>query len=80
MFHQVVDPAIRVRDEVVRGGEELGEVVGRDLGGHPDRDPVGTVEQEVRETGRHDGWLEDMTIEVGLKGDSVLFDVVQQLQ
>ena len=50
----------------------------RDIGRHADRDAVGTVDQQVGETGGKDlGFLLALVI-VGLEVDRVLVDIVQQ--
>ena len=53
-LHQVVEGAGRVRDEVPGRADDLDEVVWRHVGGHPDGDPAGAVDQQVREGGGKD--------------------------
>jgi len=52
--HQVIQRALRIGDEVTRSADDLDEVVGGHVRGHPDGDTTGTVDQEVREGCRHD--------------------------
>ena len=54
--HQLIQRRIRVADQVPRRRDDLAEVVRRHVGGHPDRDAGGAVDQEVREAcGQHVG-------------------------
>ena len=51
-LHQVVGRGVGVVDEVDGGVDHLAEVVGRDVGGHADRDALAAVDEQVREPGR----------------------------
>src|SRR5699024_5464507 len=58
---------------------DLAQVVRRDVRGHPDRDPGGTVDQQVRDASRqHDGLL-GAAVVVGPKVDGLLVDVPEHL-
>jgi len=49
---QVLGGGVGVVDQVVDPGDDLAQVVRRDVGGHADRDPGGAVDQEVGNPGR----------------------------
>ena len=62
------------------GVDDLAQVVGRDVGGHPDRDALTAVDQQVREARRQDlGYLE-LTRVVVDEIDRVLADAFDHLQ
>ncbi len=48
-LQQLLRRGVGVLDGVDGGVDDLGQVVGRDVGRHPDRDPLRTVDQQVRE-------------------------------
>jgi hypothetical protein len=52
MPHQPRQIDVGVGDVGLRGGDRLAQVVGRDVGRHPDRDPGGAIDEQVREPGR----------------------------
>ena len=60
-------------------GRHLAQVVRRDLGRHADRDPLGTVDQQVGEPGREDHGLAGAPVVVGPEVDGVLVDVPEHL-
>ncbi len=77
------------RKELVRGGlgmvhdvkggrDELPEVVGRDLGGHPHRDPPGPVGKQMGEPHGKDLRLLKGTVEVGEEVDGLLIEFLQK--
>ena len=71
---------LRVIDEMDDRIDHLTEVVRRDVRGHPNRDPPGTVHQQVRESGgKHDRLLL-VPIEVRLEVDGLGLDVPKELQ
>ena len=76
---QVVGGELRVVDERDRGVGDLAEVVGRDVGGHPDRDARRAVDEQVRELGRQDRRLLLGAVVVVLEVDRVLVDVGEHL-
>ena len=59
--------------------DELAQVVGGDVGGHPDRDPGGTVHEEVGDAAREDGGLLHGLVEVGHEADGLFVDVREEL-
>ena len=60
------------------GVAQLGDVVGRNVGGHADRDSTGSVGQQIRELrGQHDGFGQRAIVVVA-KIDGVLCQPVQQ--
>ena len=60
------------------GVDDLAEVVGRDVGGHADRDPGRAVDQQVGEPCRQNGRLGHRAVVVGRPVDGVLVDVVAE--
>ena len=70
---------VRIVDEGDEGVHQLAEIVGRDVGGHPDRDARGAVHQEVgHPAGQHDRLLHRL-VEVGDEGHGLFVDVGEQL-
>ncbi len=61
------------------GGDNLGEIVGRDVGGHADGDSIGAVDEQGGNARGQDGGLDRGVVEVGDEVDRVLVDVGQQL-
>ena len=62
-------------NEADDGGHYLLEIVGRNIGGHAHRDPVGAVDEEVRKARReHQRFLLGV-VEVGDHIDGVFFDI-----
>ncbi len=59
---------------------DLAQVVGRDVGGHADRDAGGPVDQQVGVARRQDDRLLRATVVVGLEVDGLLVDVADHLQ
>ncbi len=82
-LHQRVQQLLVGRLEVVQvpgdAGRHLAQVVRRDLGGHPDRDALGPVDQQVGEPGGQDLGLRGATVVVVPEVDGVLVDVPQHL-
>ena len=79
VLHQVVDGAVGVFDHADHAVDHLAQVVGRDVGGHADRDAAGAVDQQVREAGGQDGGLHQRLVKVGVEVDGVLLDALQQV-
>ena len=77
--HQVVGGGVGVVDQVHRGIDHLAQVVGRDVGGHADGDPLAAVDQQVREPGGEDGRLLLLVGVVGHPVDGVLVDALQHV-
>jgi hypothetical protein len=79
VLQELADAEVGVVDEGEAGGDQLAEVVRRDVGRHADGDADGAVEQEVRDPGREDRGLELLLVVVGDPVDGVLLEVGQQL-
>jgi hypothetical protein len=76
---QIVQRGVRVLQHAHAGVDDLGEVVGRDVGGHAHGDAVGAVHQQVGESGgQHPGLLTGL-VEVGVPVHGVLVDVPEHL-
>ena len=71
---------VGVVERPARSVGDLTQVVGRDVGGHPDRDPGGAVDEQVGVAGRQDDRLLRATVVVGLEVDGVLVDVADHLE
>ncbi len=79
MLHQAGQVDVRVFDIRHTAVDDLAQVVGRDVGGHADRDALAAVDQQVREAaGQNAGFLLRL-IEVGVPVDGVLVDIGQHL-
>ncbi len=79
VLHQPGEVDLGVLDVGLDGAHHLAQVVGRDVGRHPDRDPGGPVDEQVRKPGRqHDRLLLRLVV-VGAEVDGVGFDVAQHL-
>ena len=76
---QVFRSCVRVVDQVVHARGDLPEVVGRDVGGHADRDPGRAVDQEVGDPGRQHAGLGFGGVVVVHEVDRVLVDVGEHL-
>ncbi|MNM28938.1 hypothetical protein D3C81_394640 [compost metagenome] len=78
-LHQAVDIDFRIVDQRDAGIDRFGEVVRRNVGRHAHRDTGRTIDQQVREPGRHDRRLQFLFVVVGLEIDGFLVDVRHQL-
>ena len=75
VLHQVCQGAFRVIQHTHAGVNHLGEIVGRNIGGHAHGDAGGAVDQQIGEPGgQHPGFLPAF-IEVGVPVHGLLFDV-----
>jgi hypothetical protein len=72
--HQVVERRVRVGQQVPGGADDLDEVVRRHVRRHPDGDPAGAVDQQVREGGRQHLRLGQLVVVVGDEVDRVLVE------
>ncbi len=72
--HQVVEGRLGLHDQVPQRLDDLDEVVRGHVGGHPDRDAGGAVDDEVGDRRRQDRRLELAAVVVGLEVDGVLVD------
>ncbi len=77
--HQVVGRGVRMVDQVDGGVDHLAQVVGRDVGGHADGDPLAAVDQQVGEPGGEDGRLLLLVGVVGDPVDGVLVDALEHV-
>ena len=78
--HQLVHGELRVVEQLETRRGDFGEVVGRDVGGHPDGDAVGAVHQQVRHLGgQHRGDLQGFVV-VGNRIYGFLVQIGQQLR
>ena len=78
-LHQVVRSGLGVVNEVDDGVDDLTEVVGRDVGGHPHGNALAPVDQQVREPGGKDDRLLHLPRVVFGKVNGVLVDPRQHL-
>ena len=78
-LHEAVEADLGVVDDRDGGAEHLSEIVGRDAGGHADRDALRAVDDEVGEAGRKDRRLLLGAVVVVAEVDGVLLDVVHEL-
>ena len=78
-LHQIGGRAVGVCHQDAQRSGDLGEVVGRHVGAHPDRDTGAAVHEEVGEACRKDGRFLQPVVEVALPEDRVLVYLVQQL-
>ncbi|OPZ92473.1 MAG: hypothetical protein BWY73_00795 [candidate division TA06 bacterium ADurb.Bin417] len=78
--HDFLDGRLGILDHQVQGCHHLAQVVGRDIGGHADRDAGGAVDQQVGKLAGQDRGLEQGLVEVGGPGDGLLLDIGQQFR
>ena len=79
VLHQAGQVDIRVIDIGDAAVNNFAQVVGRDVGGHTDRDALTAVDQQVGEAaGQHAGLLFGL-VKVGVPVDGVLLDIGQHL-
>ncbi len=69
----------RVLQQPLHRGGDLAQVVGRDVGGHADRDAGRAVDQQVGEPGRQHDRLGFLAVVVRLEVDRALGDVADHL-
>ena len=67
-----------VGDQREQAINQLGEVVGRNVGGHAHRDPRRAIQQQLRDARRHHRWFLLGAIEVVDEIDGFALDVLQQ--
>ncbi len=72
--HQLVQGRVRVGDQVPGGSNDLAEVVRGHVGGHPDGDPGGPVDEQVRDRGRKHLRLGQRAVVVRHEVDGVLVE------
>lgn len=76
---EFVDGDAGVVDDRAGGGDDLVQVVRRDVGRHADRDAGRAVHQEIRQGGREDGGLGGGLFVVGREVDGVFLDVGEEV-
>ncbi len=76
--HQPLVRQVGVGDQGAGGGAELVQVVRRDVGGHPHRDPCRAIGQKVREGARQDHRFGQRAVVVGAEIDRVLVQPFEQ--
>ena len=76
---QLFEGDLRVLDGGDDAVDDLGQVVGRDIGGHADGDAGGAVDQQVGELGRQNRRLLHLVVVVGSHVDGLFFQIVEQL-
>ena len=74
--HQLLDLGVGVLDQVPERLHHLDQVVRRAVGGHPDGDAAGPVDQQVRKGGRQHHRLGVLAVVVRLEVDGVLVQPV----
>ena len=79
VLHEPGEVDLRVRHVGLDRADRLAQVVGRDVGRHPDRDPGGAVDEQVREPRRQHQGLGLRLVVVGPEVDRVGVDVAQHL-
>ena len=77
-FHQLIDTYLGALDHRQTGGDDLPQVMGRDVGRHAHGDTGGAVDQQVGEARRQDRRLLLGLVVVGDEIDRLLVQVVQQ--
>src|SRR5690606_8036122 len=78
-LHEVLKVRVGVVDQKHKAVHDLPQVVGRDVGGHPDGDAGGAVDEQVGNPGGQHRRLLQRVVEVGDEIDGVLVDVPQHL-
>ena len=79
VLHQALDVDLGVVDVGDRGADRLAQVVGRDVGRHPHRDPLRAVDQQVGEPGGQDQRLLLGAVVVRREVDGVRVEVAEHL-
>ncbi len=77
-LEQILQREVGVGDQGQGGVDDLGGVVGRDVGRHADGDALAAVDQQVWVGGGQDGGFLLVLVVVGLEIDGVAIDVVEQ--
>ena len=76
---QLLDREVGVREQGKARRDRLGEVVRRNVGRHPDRDPRGAVHQQVRQPRRQHRRLLLLAVVVGDEVDGLAVDIGEKL-
>ena len=78
IFHQLFDGDRAIVEIGAAGVDDLAEIVRRDICRHADRDPLGAVDQKVRESRRQYLGLALGLVVIRLEIDGVVVEVVEQ--
>ena len=76
--NDVVDADGRIIDNRQAGIHDLAEIMRRNIGGHADRNAARTVDQQVGDARRQDGWFLLLAVVVVHKIDGFAIDIGQQ--
>ena len=77
--HDLVDRDLGLVDHSDQSVAHLAKIVGRDGGGHANRDPAGTIDQEIGKPRGQDGWFRVPLVVGWHEVDGVLLEIVQHL-
>ena len=77
MLHQIIEGSLGVIQHADTGIDDLGEVMGGNVGSHTHGDTAGTVHQQVGEAGRQHAGLLTGLVKVGVPIHRVFFDVAE---
>jgi len=78
VFHQVFDGGLGVVDEGEGCVDDFAKIVGRNVGGHADRDALAAVDQQVGESCGQNLRLFFAAVEVVGEVDGVLVDAINE--
>ena len=78
-LHQAIGVDVGIVDISAAAINHLAQIVGRHIGSHTYSDTVTTVNQQVRNLGRHDGWLFERVVEVRCHIYCLLVEVVHDV-
>ena len=79
VLHEIGERGLGVIQHADAGVDDLGEIMGRDIRRHADRDARGAVYEQVRELGGQDAGLLARLVKVGVPVHGLLVDVAQHL-
>ena len=79
VLHQSVGADLRVIDVGAASVDHFSKIVCRDIGCHTDGNTVATVDEQVGNLCRHDGWFLQRVVKVVHHIDCVLVDVVHDV-
>ncbi len=79
VLHQALGRDLGIVDQRDRAGDDLAQVVRRDVRRHADGDAGRAVREQIREARRHDRRHQVLLVVVGLEVDDVLVEVAQHL-
>ena len=79
ILHQSVSVDVWIVDISAATVDNLTQIVGRHIGGHTYSDTITSVNQQVRNLGWHNCWLNERVVEVVGHVDSLLLEVVHDV-